>query len=436
LAKTDKKPLVGFFPLTYNLAEVGRAILVARQYVKKGGKAVFFSHGGKYEHLIKDFGYDIVRVPPFYNENIVKDIVSINRGEKRGIPYSESFLRKAVKEEVKAFNKTKIKMVVSFVNYPCSISARSVGIPLIYVTPAPGRFHYKIHDGFENSLTRLIPQFLKVPVYNYLFYSSKKYLKPFNIVANEYGLNSFKSTHEVIDGDFKIGTNFLEFIDIIPNQLELPKKNYVGIILLNSIFSQKFNDKEAKIIDKKIQKHLKRQGKSILLTMGSSGDKKFFLDIINTLNKTEYNVIAVYAKILKKDELPELNDNILLFDFVPAIQDIHKKVDLTIMHGGQGTVYSAAYAGKPIIGFPMNFEQHLNLEKMVGHNVGFLLSRRYFKEKNLLNTISKVFNNYDYYLKNAKALTKKLPPPAGDKKAADKIIELIEKYQEEKTDEP
>ena len=46
----NKKPLVGFFPLFYNLAETGRAVLVAKRYMEHGGQAIFFSHGGKYEN--------------------------------------------------------------------------------------------------------------------------------------------------------------------------------------------------------------------------------------------------------------------------------------------------------------------------------------------------------------------------------------------------
>ena len=193
------------------------------------------------------------------------------------------------------------------------------------------------------------------------------------------------------------------------------------------MFSEQFSEGKAKTIEHDITQHLNKSEKSILLTMGSSGDKKFFLSILNALNKTNYRIIAVYASILNENELPIVNENILLMKFVPSIQKLHKMADLTIMHGGQGTVYAAAYAGKPVIGFPMQFEQHLNLEKMVGHGVGFMLSRKYSKEKHLLNAIKEIFDNYDIYLKNAQALAKKLPQPKGDKNAARRIAEILQK---------
>ena len=166
--------------------------------------------------------------------------------------------------------------------------------------------------------------------------------------------------------------------------------------------------------------------------MGSSGDKQLFLEILQTLNKTNYSVVAVYANILSKSELPVVDKNILLMKFVPSLEKLHKMVDLTIMHGGQGTVYSAVYAGKPVIGFPMNFEQHLNLEKLVGHGSGFLLSKKYFKKITLLNSIESIFENYNTYLKNAQVLSKKIPKPQGDKIAARRLVEIFSQNLKDK----
>ncbi len=427
MALNTKKPLVGFFPLCYNLAETGRAILVAKRYVELGGRVIFFSHGGKYEHLIEDFGYDMIRVKPLYSEESSREIMSINRGEKKGISYPESFIRESVKEEIIAYKKSGIKMVVSFVNVPCSISARAAKIPLVCVSPAPGSFYFSIPDNYENILTRLFPQFLKIPLQNWLLYSVKASAS-FNNVSKEYGLKPFKSAISVYYGDVTLSTNFLEFINILPKQQIFPDKDYVGIISLEELFSDIFSDKQSKKINFDIQNHVKKPGRSILLSMGSSGDKMLFIKILKVLNTTSYNVVALYADILKEEELPDLNDNILLRKFAPSISRIQDIVDLSIIHGGQGTVYNVAYSGKPFIGFPMQFEQHLNLEKLVGHGTGLILSRKYLKENQLLTSIEKIFDNYESYFNNAQLLAKKLPPPKGDLNAAKRIVEILEEH--------
>ncbi|OGS40869.1 MAG: hypothetical protein A3K77_08035 [Euryarchaeota archaeon RBG_13_31_8] len=166
--------------------------------------------------------------------------------------------------------------------------------------------------------------------------------------------------------------------------------------------------------------------------MGSSGDEKLFLKILQALNKTPYRVVAVYSNILKEKKLPEFNENILLKKFVPSIAQLHKMVDLSITHGGQGTVFTAAYAGKPIIGFPMQYEQHLNLEKIVGHGSGLMLSNKHFNEIKLIQAINRIFKNYDEFLQNSRNLSQILPKPEGDKKAAQRIMKILAKKQLEK----
>ena len=425
-----EKPLVGFFPLFYNLAETGRAVLVAKRYEALGGKATFFSHGGKYEYLAEKQGFTIMRVKPFYTEELIDEIVKINRGEKRGITYKEPFLRESVKEELAAYKKTGVKMIVSFVNISCSLSAHVAGIPLVCVSPAPGTFHLSIPDNVEKPLTLLIPQWIKLKFGNWFLLRGKKSLKPFNVIAKEYHLKPFSSSMEIFYGDVTLVTNFLEFINVFPNQQIFPTENYVGIISLEELFINQFSEAEKQKFERKITNHLKKTEKSILLTMGSSGDKNLFRNILRVLSKTNYTVIAVNANILKNHEIPSLPDNILLLDFVPSIAQLHKKVDLSIIHGGQGTVYTAAYAGKPIIGFPMQFEQHLNLEKMVGHGVGVIQSKRYYKDKKLLNAINQIFDNYNTYYKNAQNLAKKLPKPEGDGIAAQRIVEILQQNQQ------
>ena len=61
-------PLVGFFPLFVNLAEAGRAVMIAKRYRELGGRIIFFSHGGKYEFLAKNQDFQITRVKPLITE--------------------------------------------------------------------------------------------------------------------------------------------------------------------------------------------------------------------------------------------------------------------------------------------------------------------------------------------------------------------------------
>jgi len=418
----NKKPLVGFFPLFYNLAETGRAVLVAKRYIEHGGQAIFFSHGGEYEKFARDLGCEVVKLDPIYSEEFIDDLWKYSRLEKIGAPFKYKILREHVEAELTAYEQTGVELILTTNNFPCSISARAAGIPLISITPKViGKFT-KYPEDAEFLPTRFIPRSLKLKVLNYYFPRSKIWARPFNKIAKTYNLPGFYDSSDITKGDYTLYTDFLELLQLPKSEVN-PSEYYIGPIFLDELFNKAFPEKQS---DDKIKHHLQKPGKSILFSLGSSGTKEFFLKVLTALNKTNYNVIAVYASVLSEDELPVVNDKVILKKFVPSIMKLNQSVDLAILHGGQGTVYTAAYAGKPVIGFPMQFEQHLNLEVLVKHGMARIESRRYFKEQLFLKTIENVFDNYDFYLKNAQKIASRLPKSEGDKNAAEILLNIID----------
>jgi UDP:flavonoid glycosyltransferase YjiC (YdhE family) len=244
-------------------------------------------------------------------------------------------------------------------------------------------------------------------------------IKAVNQLAKKYNVQTIKRFLDLFCGDYVLVADSIDFLNLKPTP-NFPVENYVGFIRPSRV-----SDSNEKHIDSEIEQHLKKPGKSILLSLGSSGTKKLFLDILCALNQTDYKVIAIYTKILNEDELPEVNDNILLKKFVPSIKKVHEMTDLAIIHGGRGTVYTAAYAGKPVIGIPMHSEQQNNLDNMVRHGTGIRLSKKYFSGKNLLQAIKDIFDNYDKYLENSQLLKSELPKPQGAENAAKRILEIV-----------
>ncbi len=422
----NEKPLIGFFPLFVNLAETGRALAIAKRYVEIGGKAIFISHGGKYEYLAKDLGFKIIRVNPIHSDDFV------DRAWKRsgfGIsknPLTNKVLVEHVEEEFSAYRNTGVKLIVSTNSLACGISARVAGIPLINITPKVILHFNQYPDKAEFLFTRFIPERLKLKVFNWYVSATegKMNIKTILETAKKYNVSDIKREIDIFRGDYTFYTNFVDFLGMDKSDI-LPNEYYVGIIFFDEILAR--YNKEQIDDQKEIEEHLKKPGRSILLTLGSSGTKDIFLKILNSLNETGYNVIAIHASILEEKDLPKLNDNMLIKKFVPSIRKLHRKVDLSIIHGGQGTVYSAAYAGKPVIGYPMQSEQHLNLEQLVKRGTAFIKSVRYFNEKSLLKSVEDIFDNYDYFLENAQNLAKKLPDSNGVEKSIKLILKILEK---------
>jgi len=429
-----EKPLIGFFPPFLSLADTGRLVMIAKRYRELGGEGIFFSHGGQHEYLAKENGFSIIRVNPIQSEEEIENFWNLLKDPKLKRSLNQSILSKRwveenVKNEIEAFKQTGIKMLVSTYIPTCSISARVVEIPYVSIVNDMGYINIQAPDIFENFLTRGIPQHLKIRFVNWYFQRTKIFLKPFNKVAKKFQVPIFKRSYHALYGDFTFETNTLEFINIFPNQQRFSTENYIGPILLDELFTKKSPKEEAKQIEYEIKSHLAGLDRSIFVNLGSVGHEELFLNVIRALNKTNYNIVCLYTKPLDKKELSKLNDKILIKKFVPSIENIHRMVDLSIIHGGQGTAYAAAYAGKPIIGIPAQVEQHRNIEKIVGHGSGLILSKKYFSKEKLLTSINEVFSNYRKFLFNAQNLANKLPPPEGDKNAAKRIIEIQNLYK-------
>ncbi|UCH71444.1 MAG: hypothetical protein JSW62_03325, partial [Thermoplasmatales archaeon] len=267
---SKQKPLVGILPGAGNLAETGRAVLIGKRLRDMGVGVIFFSHGGKYEFLIEDNDFEIVRVKPFVTEEQVKEALKMFAIEtlKAKTVLTEDWLLENVEEEIAAFKKTGIKVLVSTNCAMASLSARAAKVLYINISPGPGNFAIKIYDAFENPLTFLIPQFIKIPILKYLLNGTKWYLKPINKVAKKVGAPEIERILHIFRGDITIKTNYIEFVNVFPNQYFGPPENYVGIILLDELFVGRTPKEEIKKIDSEIEAHLKRPGKSILVTLG------------------------------------------------------------------------------------------------------------------------------------------------------------------------
>ena len=94
--------------------------------------------------------------------------------------------------------------------------------------------------------------------------------------------------------------------------------------------------------------------------MGSSGTPEIVANILESFEGKPYRVIAPVKFQLEHVPGVRVPANVLVTDWVPAIQ-VNKMADLAVIHGGIGTVMAAALAGKPVVGVGMQMEQVANL---------------------------------------------------------------------------
>jgi UDP:flavonoid glycosyltransferase YjiC (YdhE family) len=122
--------------------------------------------------------------------------------------------------------------------------------------------------------------------------------------------------------------------------------------------------------------------------MGSSGTPEIIANIIQSFEGKPYNVIAPVKEHLDKVPGVKVPENVLVTDWLPA-EKVNKLADLSVIHGGVGTVMTAAYAGKPVVGIPMQPEQSANIACLV--RKGFAI--RVPKSKNPSEKVQKAIQS-------------------------------------------
>jgi hypothetical protein len=127
----------------------------------------------------------------------------------------------------------------------------------------------------------------------------------------------------------------------------------------------------------------------IFCTLGSSGKKEKLLEIIKMFNtdisKDWSGIILCPSAICPIEEARgfSTNENVYITDeFVPA-KEISKKSDLVICHGGQGTLQTAITSGIPLVGYPSQPEQKINLQHLQDFGAGIMLSPSKWKAENI-----------------------------------------------------
>ncbi len=111
---------------------------------RRGQEVVFFSHGGHFEHLVEKRGLPIVEIEPRHSEQLIEHMLQIARLEKWGNFLTVDQIRTHVTAEVSAYRQRRLRALVTGFNFTSSISARAVGVPLVWFVQAPSVTEYYI----------------------------------------------------------------------------------------------------------------------------------------------------------------------------------------------------------------------------------------------------------------------------------------------------
>jgi len=176
-----------------------------------------------------------------------------------------------------------------------------------------------------------------------------------------------------------------------------------------------------------LPKPLKNKKGFIYITMGSTGDPKFFFPLIEAFsNMPEFQVVLTTGRSIDKRELPPLPKNIQAYAFLPGSQ-VAKRARLFICHGGLGTVYQALSQGVPVIGIPFFPDQEtMGIGRVEALGAGLTIFPYELTPQKIMLEVKKVLSQ-ESYRNAAKEISSQFELEAGPCRAAEVILQELSK---------
>lgn len=351
------KKILLFAPVTFDLAETTRMIEIAKgianhPLASQAFAIQFISNGGDLEHLIEEQGFPLKRLEPRYTQEMIERLGKVDKGEKFAPALSQKEMIAMIDNEVAYLRELDPVAVVTGSYMTIPVTCRILKIPLVWVVQSTWLEDFfaqgaGMTDGITFSPLKKIADWFILLFIN--FWIRVGFLGPVNRATRHFGVDGYPSIFDYWRGAITMVAEPAEFSGVkLP-----PNYYYTGPLIARQDFP----------VPEDI-KNMPHDKPIIYFAMGSSGTPKIIAKIIESFEGKPYRVIAPVKQHLDKVPGVKIPANVMVTDWLPA-HLVNKMADLSLIHGGIGTVMTAAYAGKPIVGVGMQMEQVANLACLV-----------------------------------------------------------------------
>jgi UDP:flavonoid glycosyltransferase YjiC (YdhE family) len=418
------------FPHFYYLSEVSRLVEIGQVLRGLGQEVVFFSHGGGYEYVAREAGFEITAVAPEMSPERATEYMAFNRGAK-GNPFRDSFftydeLHAYVPAEADTFRQARADAVLIGWNLPSYLSAPLAGIPILVQQPGPftAPFFDRKMGVFQPSLLGAARRLPLNWLVNWWLPRTKIWLAPFNRMADSLGLPQWKSTLDLMAGDLTLVMDTPEILGIAPEELHVYRPNHPQLFHRPPVyryggpcFARLPGEVPASIAE-----HFDTSRPKLYCAMGVSGSPRVLREVIAIVNELDIHSLIMTTTILpeRRGKAP---GRVLLAPHAPAHR-VNPLADIAITHGGAGTVQTAIHAGTPLVGIPMHLEQTGNLSLVTRQGAGLLLSKWDLNRRSLGRALERLLADASLRanMLRLKALQDKVDGPAI---AAREIVDFL-----------
>jgi UDP:flavonoid glycosyltransferase YjiC (YdhE family) len=417
----EKKTLL-FAPAAFDLAETTRMIEVAKGIVRHPAASKvfdiqFISNGGNLEHLIEEEGFPLERLEPRLTPEKIEFIGKVDKGEIFAPAFSQEEIIATIDNELKYLGELKPVAAITGSYMTLPVTCRILNIPLVWVIQSTWLEDFFDHgagmtDNIKVPFVKAIADWMVRLFIN--FWIRYGFLNPVNQAARHYGVKGYKTIYEYWRGDVTLVAEPAEFTGV-----KLPENYYyTGPLIARQNFP----------IPGEVR-NIPRDQPVIYFAMGSSGTPEIIARIIESFDGQPYRVIAPVKEHLAKVPGVRIPSNVLVTDWLPS-HLVNPMADLSLIHGGIGTVMTAALAGKPVVGVGMQPEQVANLASLVRKGFAIRVPKSRDPSKKVQEAIHKLLHDEEAKRK-AEDFAKIIEKWDGPKMAAEV---LYEKYCDQQND--
>lgn len=426
----DKKKHILIGAALFNWSETQRMIYIAEQLIKRGCHITFMGDG-KYAYLVEQLGVERTFLEcdeKWFTDERVYKMLNL---DKYGNGYATAEeIKEVVEEEVKVINECKPDLILTGYRNTLTVSSKVTKIPLVWCLSAvvspmffqKGLATIPVDIKVNHFLTNITDEKQKEKYYakfacmNAL--SNNNTSKEWNKVLKGYGLPEFKSDMAIFQGDYNLMSDAKELF----KEFEADNKQYG--------FCGPFQPRDEEMdLPQWLKEYKHGDRKVILVTMGSSGSEEILTKTLESLVSLDYDIfVSTLGKINNPEE--KYPDNFYFAEKFP-IQTILNKVDGCIIHGGQGTLYSVAFAGKPFVGVPMFNEQQYNLKNLTKkYPAGLTVLKNEISKEKMQQVVREIMEQ-EHYAESARQLKQQLSQyveqegKSAPVVAADKIMNMV-----------
>ena len=414
-----------FFSYGNNLGDFTRAIETAKGMKASGAQLKFFNHGGVHNHWISKAGIEEENLYPELTWEQHEKIMDINRYKAKigtPLPVTTQQWIEMAEADLKAFDAYQPDGVYAGLNLSCMISVPYAKLPMITQVPTvncPAFIHkemYNMPNTMENNffMRYLFPDWIKRKLMKSILLkdSAKASLTTFNEARKHFGLPPIYNIVELVRGD-------LTLLPDLPILSGLKEEDLTeGYRYTGPIFSQLDLP-----IPKEVREVFSRPGINIFCSLGSSGFPDTLRSIVKSLRENpNYNIVVATTTILTPEDLGPNTDNFFATTFLPA-HLVNELADIAVLHGGQGTIQTAVWAGTPVVGVGFQAEQQANIDGIAKEGMAIRIPIYELNSKRLHKAIQTV--SQDTYKENAKALQAKVRSVDGVKKTVGLMNDFI-----------